>query len=117
MSGPTTGEVWILDLLRLFAWDDCESLWWRVNADGLRMAVRCNDTFYWATADAEEVTAADLPDLARAKADLPEDDWPTLWVARKRQMRPMRAYYKSVTPELAALFDVSGPERDPKDEG
>lgn len=112
-----TDQSWILDLLRLFAFDDCESLWWRDDNGALTMQVFCSDTFYWATAASEVVTADDLPDLARAKADLPDDDWPTLWVARKRQMRPMRAYCKGMSPERLALFDASGPERDPKSEG
>lgn len=105
-------ESWILDLLRLFAFDDCESLWWRNDNGVLMMLVRCSDTFYWATADSERITAEDLPELSRAKVDLPEEDWPILWVARKRQMRPMPPYYKGITPELAALFDACGSERD-----
>lgn len=106
------GESWILDLLRLFEDDDCNSLWWRINSGDLRMLVHCSDTFYWGTADCEPVTADDLPELTRAKADLPDDDWPILWVARKRQMRPMPPYYKGFSTQTAALFDTAGPERE-----
>src|SRR4051812_47936391 len=52
-------------LLRLFAFDYTESLWWRgaegkhVNEGELRFFVACNDFFAWGTADCERIV---LPD-------------------------------------------------------
>lgn len=116
---------WVFKLLRLFAAGDCEELRWRVDGDVLVFSVDCSDTFYWGTADGEDVTEADLPDLHRAVADARgctggEDLWAALWCARRRGMRPMAAYYRQVLgglPDselpgtLAALFDAAGPVR------
>lgn len=104
-------------LLLLFAFDDCDSLWWRgeqnVNEAPLQFFVNCNDVFWWGTADVEEVKSAqDIADLAQAKADLPGEDWSTLWVARKRGMRPQGAMYAYFSEKEKELFDACGPERE-----
>lgn len=112
---------WIPDLLRLFAFDDTESLWWRDDDGVLSFFVRCNDTFWWATADLAQILESDLPTLRQAKADTAGMDhhwmWPILWVARQRETRPMRAFYKNVDEPLRTLLDAAGPERDPASEG
>lgn len=112
---------WIPDLLRLFAGEDTDDLWWCDDNGVLSFFVMCSDTFHWATADAERVTEPDLPALRQAKADTARMGcdwiWPTLWVARKRGLRPMRAFYKGVDGPLRALLDAAGPERDPASEG
>jgi len=116
---------WVIELLRLFAGDACDELRWRVDGDWLVFYVDCSDTFYWGTADSENVTEADLPDLHRAVADTRgcsggEDLWAALWCARRRRMRPMAAFYRQVLdgpPDsgqpgtLAVLFDAAGPAR------
>jgi len=117
---------WVFELLRLFG-DDyaCEELRWREDADGLAFFVDCSDTFDWGSADCEDVTEADLPQLRRARRDArgclgKEHLWPVLWCARKRGMRPMTTYYRKVLdgpPDsgvpgtLATLFDAAGPAR------
>lgn len=91
---------------------------------GLRFAVDCSDTFAWGTSDAEDVDlSADLEALAQAKSDA-EDHfyWPTLWVSRKRCLRPMRLFYEkrlagAGEKKMRSLFDAAGPERDPATEG
>ena len=113
-------------MLRLFGdGDACDELRWRDDGAGLTFKVDCSDTFYWGTADSEEVTEADLPELQRAMADSSccpagRDLWPVLWCARKRGMRPMEVFYRRVLngpPDsgaagtLAALFDAAGPAR------
>ena len=120
----------LVTLLQLFDSDDTDELWWRTYNDEpgvLRFYVKCNDFFYWGTADVEEVTPSDLSDLAQAKVDahglgdkgLDEIWWPQLWVARKRKLRPQQPVYKKLfsSDEIKALFDAAGPERDPKTEG
>ena len=117
---------WVPELLRLFAdGDACEELRWRVDGDGLVFSVDCSDTFYWGTADGEDIAEADLPDLHRAVADARgcpggEDLWASLWCARRRGMRPMAAFYRQVLGDppdselpgtLAVLFDAAGPAR------
>jgi hypothetical protein len=111
--------LWVFELLRLFGdGDACDELRWRDDGDGLVFRVDCSDTFWWGTADSENVTEADLPELHRAVADARgcpggEDLWPVLWCARKRGMRPMNAFYRSPPSALAALFDAAGPARPP----
>lgn len=117
-----TDTDWIADLLVLFEGDETENLSWQVTAGGvLRFAVKCTGVYRWATPDSEPVTAADLPELLRARADAHTADepytWPILWVSRKRGLRPMRAYYQQIGPEFAAMLDACGPERDPGSEG
>src|ERR1700681_2040369 len=64
MSGNFTTEV-----LRVFDECDCHTdLFWRTSGDELRLLAACSDWFYWACADAEEITPADLP-LLRSCAD------------------------------------------------
>ena len=40
-----------------------------------------------------------------------------LFCARVRGMRPQRPCYENWPPEIVALFDACGPQRDPKNEG
>jgi len=119
---------WVFELLRLFGDVDADVCWelrWRDDGAGLVFYVDCSDTFHWGTADSEEITEADLSQLRRAQADAcccPDRNylWPTLWCARKRGMRPMRAFYREVlvaSPDsgargtMVALFDAAGPVR------
>jgi hypothetical protein len=120
-------------LLALF-WDDTESLLWHpanqrsplwavVGPDGVApepvgpvaFSVTCSDTFAWACADAEPVVLPDdLESLTAARREFPGDDWPTLWVCRKRGQRPMPRYTRDMDhalPFVQALF-AAGPERE-----
>ena len=93
---------WVFELLRLFGdGDACDELRWRDYGAGLMFKVDCSDTFYWGTADSENVAEADLPELRRAVTDVHACPvgaylWPVLWCARKRDMRPMAAFYQKV---------------------
>lgn len=106
-------------LLRLFACDDTEELWWR-GRDGdttgpLEFYVNVNDVFAWGCADVERIELpSDLQGLAQAKQDaLPEAyGWPTLWAARKRGQRPQGAVYKHLPESIWPLLDACGPERE-----
>lgn len=94
--------------------DDYESLVWRVSrtdtdAD-VKLLSNCSDVFFWATADLEEITAADIPLLEQSLADLKvtkqTEYFPDLFAARKRKMRPQKPVYKSMNEATAALFDA-----------
>ena len=113
-------------LLRWFADTETrESLYWNFKADKLEFYILCNDMFWWGTADAEDVTAADVPELQRAYDDLDKfaTDFtlyaPELWVARKRGMRPQTPWWdRERFPEsVKQLFLDAGPPRDRKEEG
>jgi hypothetical protein len=99
-------------LLSLFAFENTEMLWWR-GSDGaenppLRFYVNCNDTFSYASADCEEIRIpTDLPSLEKAKAESP-DEWPLLWVARKRNKRPIRPLMDHMDAHDRKLFEAIG---------
>ena len=76
--------------------------------------LNCNDLFYWACADCEEIGLDDLPALAeclRIDSIYGND----LFCCRKRGMRPQKAFYSlrgvQETPDLIKLFNECGPER------
>lgn len=107
-------------------------LLWHVKDGRVHFFATCSDTFHWASADAEEITEADVPLLRQCLADLKtikaEYELPTLFSARKRGMRPMSVYIdqyrREVLPASArtfqgivALFEACGPERTKASEG
>lgn len=109
-----------------------DSLSWgfRAGTNEIFFWVNCSDVFYWGTADGEDITAADLPDLEQAYQDLiaasDPDNYlanevyaPELWAARKRGMRPQRPwwYREKFLEPIKELFKAAGPERDPSTEG
>jgi hypothetical protein len=101
--------------------DDFESLMWRVTlkpycVTEIKMFAGCSDFFHLATADAEEITADDLPLVEQCVADLggtgEEFYLAELFAARKRKMRPLRSAYKGMAPAVAALFDGCSTEEE-----
>lgn len=124
-------------LIRVLAvWESCDisdGLTWRVHEQDVKVFALCNDLFWWATADLEEITEDDLPLLERCAADLRSVDAEyflgELFASRQRGMRPQfpwgRTYIRdaqkyegdTLAPAVRALFDATGPERDRKDEG
>ena len=101
--------------------EDFESLSWRVTlkpyyVTGIKMFAGCSDFFHLATADAEEITADDIPLLETCLADLlttgEEYYLAELFAGRKRKMRPHRSAYKGMTPAVAALFDGCSTEEE-----
>lgn len=124
-------------LIRVLAiWEQCDisdGITWRVTDQDVEVFAICNDVFYWATADLEEITEADILLLAQCASDLRAVDAEyylgELFATRKRGMRPQfpwgRTYVReaqkyegdSLPAAVRALFDAAGPERDRKDEG
>lgn len=110
----------MLEILRLFAeFDIQDCLWWHFPSgpNEPEFLLKCSDLFYWAAADAEEVTVDSLPELRKAieecRAIDPvcgELDGVNLYAARRRQTRPQNCCYPKCK-ELWTLFDAAGPER------
>jgi len=122
---PTQPED-ILPILEVVGGYDMSSeLWWRCDGEfaPVTFLINCNDLFAWATADAEELTIADLPMLRQAIEDCQSVSAvhvvyaDTLFVCRKRGMRPQSPWYRNVSENMRDLFNACGPYRDPKDEG
>jgi hypothetical protein len=104
--------------------DDYESLMWRVDmregmGRDMRLYAQCSDVFSWATADAEEITAADVPLLESCLTDLGKAGaayyLAELFAARKRKLRPQKPFYKDMPEDVAALFDACCTEEERAD--
>jgi hypothetical protein len=117
--------AFILRVLALFD-DGTEPLWWRVDGQyaPITFLINCNDLFYWACADSETVTPANIGDLEQAFADakaidpfLGTCDASLLFCARNRKMRPQGKFYEAIQEKLWPLFDACGPERSLKEFG
>jgi len=98
--------------------DDYESLRWRVDdsTGDVSLFAGCSDFFHLATADCEEVKAADIALLGECLEDLEETGEPyflaELFAARKRGMRPLAGAYKDMDPPTRALFDACSTEEE-----
>ncbi len=108
-----------INVLALFALHDLqECLWWRCDGEyaPVTFFVNCNDLFFWACADAEQIELSDLPDIDRAildaaaAVDCGHVYGLSLWPCRKRGMRPQNCCYTEHQ-ALWPLFDACGPER------
>lgn len=90
-----------------------DDLFWRF--DGVEnpgFSIRCNDFFYWACSDLEEIeTGEDLDLLEKSCEDAPGFG-AELYCARRRKQRPQGAYYKYLEERHHALFDACGPHRE-----
>ena len=112
----------VLRVLRTYEPMDLEEVLWRT--DGKYAPVTfwagCNDCFWWATADTEEITPENIHLLEQAKKDCGPDHrdlFNILFAAQVRKMRPQGAFYRAVPKELWSLFDACGPERNPTERG
>lgn len=116
---PTQPEH-VIEILAAF--DDADShdsVWWRTDGKyaPITLLVNCNDLFYWATADAEEITINNLPVYRQAVADIRaiggmECSAAELFCCRVRGMRPQGPFYRELDGAEKALFDACGPPRE-----
>lgn len=104
-----------INLLRLAAKHDFiyDVAW---NED-LEFNINCNDVFTHAS-DAEDITSQeDVDAIEQAAKELLEihslaNCWATLlFIARKRQMRPLGSWYHGLDNKIVDLFKACGPER------
>lgn len=112
-------------LLRVIeAAENNEDLLWREQADGSwKFFVICNDVFWWATADLEEITPDNIHLLEESYRDLKAIDYvetsftSMLFAARSRGMRPQYPAYPKFFDKVSALLDAAGPPREWADGG
>jgi len=105
-----------LRVLRVFAFDKTEMVWWRTDEEyaPVTFFVNCNDLFFWGCSDCEPITAENIELLERTAAEIHDDHkqfMGELFVARWRKMRPQGACYKSWPDHIKELFNACGPER------
>lgn len=84
---------------------------------GEEVTIFCNDFFWWACADCQEVTAETLPILEAACKDVEavvgsHECADLLYCCRVRNLRPQGACYGMIPDALHALFNEAGPERE-----
>lgn len=121
-------------LLKIFeaaSYEYCNDLFWRTDGEYAPVTfwVNCNDLFYWACADNEEITPENVELLKNTIKECEQYDeedrknnvdfsntfisaYSTLlFCCRVRKMRPQGPYYKHIPKKYHYLFDVCGPER------
>lgn len=117
-----------IEVLRfLVEHDMARNMFYGTDDEGkLWIAENCNDLFYWACADMEEITPETLPILKQAIADCDAAYLDhegkhkeghgsiyagTLYACRIRGMRPQTPCYGSQPPWIRPLLDACGPDR------
>ena len=83
-----------------------------ISNQGVHLLVKCSDTFYFASADAESILPEEFDGLRLAIEEAGDLWGPILWCARKRKLRPLKPHYIKMTKTQRALFDACGPERE-----
>lgn len=105
--------------------DSHDSLTWNTHGQyaPVTFFINCSDTFYYASADAEEVTIANIHVLEQSVNDCVKHSIyagfyaPMLFCARVRNMRPIRRMYPNTTflehdmAPVIKMLDEAGPER------
>lgn len=89
-------------------------LWWRTDDKyaPVTMFVNCNDLFFWATSDLQEITLDNINSLeetvkeVRSISDTAVEDAPLLWCCRQRKMKPQQPYYKHLDKNIHHLFNA-----------
>jgi hypothetical protein len=105
-------------------WDIQQDLFWRCDEKyaPITFWIRCDDLFYWACGDLEEIKVEMLPELQKCIDDCINIDPDmgmleagNLFACRRRKMRPQKPAYPK-NKALWTLFDSCGPERKPQEE-
>jgi len=110
----------IENVLRLcIKYDITDELFWCIDKETnkIKVMVNCNDVFWWATSDGEEITPDNLCELKKAIDDVNSIDnvigivyTGMLFAARIRKIRPQGAAYPEEK-KFWPLFDMCGKER------
>lgn len=119
MPMPDFDPAFVQRVLDMFQ-DSPDDLWWArdgksTKSGRMRFYVKCNDTFYYACTDFEEITPDNIDLLEQTFAECvalgnhADCYAPTLFVARVRKMKPLPEVlaYQSCQP-LVALFNAVG---------
>jgi hypothetical protein len=75
--------------------------------DHISVHVNCNDIFAWGTADSEDITYSELPELLRYYRQDP--NWGSAaWCIKKRKMRPQEPVEKELENSIWDLKTLLG---------
>lgn len=119
VDGPANQDeaAFVWQVMAMFSFDANDDLFWRVDDGHMSMHANCGDVFAWGGSALEEIKPENFAELERARTDAndaagePTHEWPMLFVARVRGLRPQGAMYRHIRPELHDLFDECGPVR------
>jgi hypothetical protein len=105
----------VLDLC--YKYDIQGSLYWSTCDGKVQFFINCNDLFFWACADLEEITPENIHILKQSLEDMaPLDDiyGPDLFCCRSRKTRPQKMIYNEFddNKDIWKLFKECGPERE-----
>lgn len=110
-------EQYKINLLKLAAkYDIKDTFLWN---EELEFSIICSDSFYYATADAEDVLSQEDVDLLEQCIKdcldtgdrLGELHGTLLYAAKKRKMRPILDIYTHIPTGVQNLLNACGPER------
>lgn len=93
-------------------------LFWRFDKEKFSIFALCNDLFYWACSDLEEITLENIEIFEQAARDLKANNilsssnLSILFACRVRNMQPQGAYFKRTHPVLNSMLVSAGPERE-----
>lgn len=106
-----TNTEYVYRVLHLIAkYDYCDISHWNSEGDNIRFWVNCGDTFAYACADGETIEDDDLDALQQAFEDIAATgeisyDAYDLFVARKRNQRPIKPVMDAMKEKVRALFE------------
>jgi len=103
-------------VIKFLAKNELADLVFIMERDGeLEIAENCNDLFYWASADMEEITVGNLPVYEQAITDCLAAGFVayagTVFACRMRKMRPQIPCYAHYPKQIWPLLDACGPAR------
>ncbi len=111
-------EEFMIDVLKtIYEADLHDYLYYVVKDNKVIFNINCNDLFYWATGDAQDLTIENLSILKQSIDELKKIsiyslyEAPDLFCCKVRKMRPQKPYYKYIKEDVHHLFDACGPER------
>lgn len=108
-------------ILRALQFEHCDNLFWRVgsyenpNDNIIHFYINCNDLFYWACSDLEEITEENIELLEKTLKELDTHHACDLFCCRSRKMRPQKPMYQHFNIEEVKLFNACGEERNDDD--
>jgi hypothetical protein len=105
--------------------DSHDSLYWDCHDNEVSFWINCNDLFWWATADLEEITEENFNILVETYKEFEGNDKAhdriyhadALFACRSRKMRPQNCILKDLPEHIRPLFEACGPERTDKECG
>lgn len=95
-------------------------LFWRIDNNKLSLFVNCNDLFFWACSDLEEITPQNIDvfvetaNVLQVNHQLNYANLAILFCAKSRKLQPQGAVFSKLSPLMVTLLEQVGIEREEK---